>query len=800
MSRPPDLDRELQRHALALRGIARDLVRDGHVAEDIAQDALLRAASSRDLEPGPMGGWLYRAVVNFARQWRRRQSRDVARLTRIPAPTPSGPPDEALSRAETLQAVTQAVLSLEEPYQTTILLRYFEDLPPRAIAARTNCSVTTVKSRLARGLSLLRARLDRQCRGDRDRWRLAMASTFGLPPVAAAAAGVSLSTGLWIMGTTTKAFVAAGLLFAGGLLVYSFGKDPAPPEEVANAALAAGQSRAATGATEAASTSSLREQAVDARDTATDWLNHPYLLELAVRVVDPTGLPVSGRNLRLAPPGCTLDDIGKATDADGRVVLQWPSRQPTGVVILADPTGLMHKIALQHGTPRSITVGTRDTPRGQQLALSFRLSRTSTGSRGMVLSGVPIVESMFRNGEAVERQRGMHPYATFTSAAAPARTRVVDSIQDSVEIAFDSNSFAISLVGKEQATPAEPPAVGISGTVYGEDGAIAKGVPVALLGNAPQPVASTTTDENGQFRFEKLTPGEFTVRAGGDAAGLGTTSAITTTGVTPVTVNLRRETCVRGRAQTADGKPLPKARIQWVAEDGSWWDMTEADDDGSFVLANLPDARGNVLLLPAGNDRGLPIASAANVLTNTGELVLQYDQGNSSTIRFELAPPPDTDLDSIGVRLWNETLGLGINMSRPEPGKPWTASGLPSDWYRVDLFVPGCGWVDLGKQWLDRNTTCDLGMVTPPSPCLVEVRSPPTPEDEPPPPPGADIELYAVRPDVDLRLRVGELARDCDLLLPVGDYVLARRDSAGVVHFHRFTPRRGDTTRIDLPE
>ncbi len=822
-----DLDHELQRHALALRGIARDLLRDTHAAEDVSQQALMQAAAQRDLQPGPLGGWLYRTVVNFAHQWRRRENRHAARLTKLPEPPPVEATLDRLSRAETLQAVTQAVLALEEPYQTTILQRYFEDLPPRVIAVRSGCSLATVKSRLARGMALLRAQLDRECRGDRERWRLALAGTFGLPTAAAAAAaGITISTGLWIMGTTTKTLAAAGLLFAGGLLVYTFGKDPAPPGDPARAAETTGTASAATGATENKTSTAVREAAVDASDTATDWLLHPYLLELSVRVVDPLGLPVSGRSVRLAPPGCTLDDIGSRTDENGVVVLQWPSRLPTGEVVLADPVGLMHRLTLQHGVQRSITVGAKNPSRANQaIQFSYRISGGSVANgRGLVLSEIPVLTNFFRSDKGEESQHGMHPYAVFASAAAHAIQRQTETAQNqSFDITFESSSLSLvasslSLDANGKDKQEEPPAVGIAGTVYGEDGAAAKGVSVALLGSGPRALQVVTTDDNGQFRFDKLMPGEFTVRAGGDAEGLGTSPAIATTGVTPVTVNLRRETFIRGRAQTAAGAPLPKARIQWIAEDGTWWDATEAGDDGAFVLANLPNARGTVLLLPPDKDRQLPVVAIENVLTNTGDLVLQYDPERTGKLRFELMPPDGTDLGSIGVRLWNDALGLGVNVSRPEPGKPWVADGLVSGWYRVDVFVPGCGWIDLGKHWLDHNADCDLGLVTPPGPCLVEVRSPagliaappvqPADDNLPPPPPGAeaegppatDLELYAIRPDVDLRLRVGRLSHDCDLHLPAGDYVLARRDKIGVAHFHRFTARTGETTTIALPE
>src|SRR5690606_13658486 len=70
------LHRELRAHANAVRGLARDLLRDSHAAEDVAQQTLSKAWAVREqLQPGPMGGWLSRTGTNFSRQWRRGERR-----------------------------------------------------------------------------------------------------------------------------------------------------------------------------------------------------------------------------------------------------------------------------------------------------------------------------------------------------------------------------------------------------------------------------------------------------------------------------------------------------------------------------------------------------------------------------------------------------------------------------------------------------------------------------------------------------------------------------------------------------
>jgi hypothetical protein len=54
----------------------------------------------------------------------------------------------------------EAVLSLHEPYRTTISLRFLDSLAPRVVARRMNVPVKTVHTRVERGLGILRVKLD----------------------------------------------------------------------------------------------------------------------------------------------------------------------------------------------------------------------------------------------------------------------------------------------------------------------------------------------------------------------------------------------------------------------------------------------------------------------------------------------------------------------------------------------------------------------------------------------------------------------------------------------------------------
>jgi hypothetical protein len=61
-------------------------------------------------------------------------------------------------------------MELPEPFKAAILLRYYEDLSPHAIAKRVDAPLETVRARLKRGLQKLRRRLDEDHGGDGRSW------------------------------------------------------------------------------------------------------------------------------------------------------------------------------------------------------------------------------------------------------------------------------------------------------------------------------------------------------------------------------------------------------------------------------------------------------------------------------------------------------------------------------------------------------------------------------------------------------------------------------------------------------
>ncbi len=138
-----------------LEGFARSLVADPSEAEDLSQDTLLTALQSQPEQRSGLRPWLARVLRNNAhrRAKRGRQRRErEAQVYREEAHSAA----ELLERSETRRNVIHAVRSLPEPYKTAVMLRYWEELPPREIGARLGIHRETARTRIKRGLAMLR--------------------------------------------------------------------------------------------------------------------------------------------------------------------------------------------------------------------------------------------------------------------------------------------------------------------------------------------------------------------------------------------------------------------------------------------------------------------------------------------------------------------------------------------------------------------------------------------------------------------------------------------------------------------
>lgn len=149
----------LLNHVAWLRRLAGTLVVDAARADDVAQATLLQALERPPARVDHPRAWLATAARNLARSFGRGERRREANERSAAVDLRQPAADEVVARTELHHEIVGAVLALAEPYRTAVLLRFFEDLKPGAIARRANVPVETIRTRLKRGIELLRAEL-----------------------------------------------------------------------------------------------------------------------------------------------------------------------------------------------------------------------------------------------------------------------------------------------------------------------------------------------------------------------------------------------------------------------------------------------------------------------------------------------------------------------------------------------------------------------------------------------------------------------------------------------------------------
>ncbi|MFT6082086.1 MAG: RNA polymerase sigma-70 factor (ECF subfamily) [Planctomycetota bacterium] len=201
------LEHELAHHAAALKRLAVRLVGpDG--ADDLVQDAALQTLVRPPAQSNGLGAWLAAVLRHRASKHLRGERRRRTRELQQPLPATAYDPQCLAEQRETIARLHTGLLALPAVYADVLQLRYFEDLTPTEIATRIGAPLATVKSRLQRGLGLLREQL-----GDERDWRPRLCAAFGLNLGALPLAGATLATGA-IMATAGKLWCGSAVAVA----------------------------------------------------------------------------------------------------------------------------------------------------------------------------------------------------------------------------------------------------------------------------------------------------------------------------------------------------------------------------------------------------------------------------------------------------------------------------------------------------------------------------------------------------------------------------------------------------------
>ena len=148
-------------HLDAAYNLARWLARDTHDAEDVVQDACVRALKYvGSVHGGDARAWLLTIVRHAFYDWcRRNRPVEIARddgsaIDSAVDPGATDPEQAALRRSET-KVLADAIAELPLAFREVLILRELEDLSYKEIARVADIPVGTVMSRLARARALL---------------------------------------------------------------------------------------------------------------------------------------------------------------------------------------------------------------------------------------------------------------------------------------------------------------------------------------------------------------------------------------------------------------------------------------------------------------------------------------------------------------------------------------------------------------------------------------------------------------------------------------------------------------------
>jgi RNA polymerase sigma-70 factor (ECF subfamily) len=146
-----------QRHAGRALGLARRILGNEAVAEEIVQDAFLRVWTNapRWRPEAAFRTWLYRIVVNLCLNAKRRPS-DLPLEAAGDIADPAAAADARLETGERDRRLAAAVDALPERQRAAIVLTYQEGLSNAEVAAVLDASVSGVETLLVRAKRALR--------------------------------------------------------------------------------------------------------------------------------------------------------------------------------------------------------------------------------------------------------------------------------------------------------------------------------------------------------------------------------------------------------------------------------------------------------------------------------------------------------------------------------------------------------------------------------------------------------------------------------------------------------------------
>jgi RNA polymerase sigma-70 factor (ECF subfamily) len=600
---PASIDETL-REVARTRRIAAALLRGADAAEidDVLQDASVAALASAVTRGEAFAHWIRGAVRHLSVTVLRRRERRSIREREAARPVALPAADELAQRFALHRALLAAIEALSEPLRVAIVRRYFDDAKPREIAREQGVPVATVKTRLRRGLALLRVAL-------RGEWGEGHESA--LVVLSSGGAGVAVA-GAVVMAAKWKAMLtAAAAIAVVGIATVVVQQRAARQDAGDGARVNAASARGAHddgGATRSAELAAARAPDPAIATAPTPGSRRARLGERRVGsivgvVVDAKGVAVAGAEVAVVRPSYV--QTAHFESAEPRVDERHTSRSESDGSFRFDDLvrgveyellaraadgcrGVVHRA--RAGSGRTIVIALAPTMTLEGIVVDARDERPVEGARVQV--------------DGAESSDGLREFDRVTDAQGRfAVAGIGDGLVLLMAFAPDgrlsggrcTNGFVPG--GKSEIRIPVGGNAEVRGRVVDAD----TGEPIAgaaLRLEFPSTIVVARTAADGAFRVRPHQAGKQadSVRLGVVAAGYAQAevrvagSIDPDASLPPVEIKLRREATAVGRIVLRDGSPLADAVVFAFVEDATASHPDRAattDADGAFRIFGL---------------------------------------------------------------------------------------------------------------------------------------------------------------------------------------------------------------------